>query len=69
LLKCDPQEDDTQTVVIYLVGLGEMIAYVIKLHLDTTLDGLSSLAHRVKMQRKINRKGEVSNPPQRTYHF
>jgi len=43
------KEDEEQTFVRYLGGLDKRIAHVVELHLDTTLDELSSLAHNVEL--------------------
>ena len=51
LLKCDFREDETQTLVRYLSGLDEHIAYIIELHPYSSLDTLSSLLT------KCNNKG------------
>ena len=49
LIKCDLKEDKEQTLVRYLSGLHERISHVIELHPYTTLDELSSLAHKVEL--------------------
>jgi len=44
LLKCDLNEDDSQTLIRYLSGLNEEIAHVVELHPYTSLDEVSILA-------------------------
>jgi len=63
LIKCDLKENEEQTLVRYLGGLDERIAYVVELHPYTTLDELSSLAHKVELQKKVKGKSETSRPP------
>ena len=50
-------------MVRYLGGLDERIAHVVELHPYTTLDELSSLAHKVELQKKVKGKSETSRPP------
>jgi len=62
LLKCDLREDDSQTMVRFLSGLNENIAHVVELHPYSTLDELSSLAHKVEQQRKTTGKDLTPKP-------
>jgi len=62
LLKCDLREDETQTLIRYLSGLDEHVAYVIELHPYSSLDNLSSLAYKVEQQRKSKGKSPLSKP-------
>jgi len=62
LLKCDLREDDSQTLVRYLSGLNEQIAHVVELHTYSSLDELTSLAHKVEQQRKTKGKDLTSKP-------
>jgi len=67
LIKCDLKEDEEKTLVSYLGGLDERIAHVVELHPYTTLDELSSLAHKVELQKRLKGKSETSKPPNRNY--
>ena len=67
LLKCDLREDDSQTLIRYLSGLDEHIANVIELHPYSSLDHLSSLAHKVEQQRKTKGKNPLSKPYTQPY--
>jgi len=67
LLKCDLREDDSQTLVRYLSGLNEQIAHVVELHTYSSLDELSSLAHKVEQQRKTKGKDLTSKPTPRPF--
>ena len=67
LLKCDFREDETQTLVRYLSGLDEHIAYIIELHPYSSLDTLSSLAYKVEQQRKSKGKSPLPKPYTRPY--
>jgi len=53
--------------VRYLGGLDERIAHVVELHPYTTLDELSSLAHKVELQKRAKGKSETSKPPVQPY--
>jgi len=53
--------------VRYLCGLDEKIAHVVELHPYTTLDELSSLAHKVELQKKAKGKNEAFKPQNRNY--
>jgi len=64
LLKCDLREDETQTLVRYLTSLDDQVAHVIELLPYSCLDDLSSLAYKVKQQRKAKGKGIVSDGDQ-----
>ena len=63
LIKCDLKEDEEQTLVRYLSGLGERIAHVVELHPYTTLDELSSLARKVELQKRVQGKSDTSKSP------
>jgi len=53
LIKCDLKVDEEQNSVRSLRGLDERMAHVVELHpYTTTLDGLSSLAHKVELQKR-----------------
>ena len=67
LLKCDLREDDSQTLVRYLSGLNEHIAHVVELHTYSSLDELSSLAHKVEQQRRTKGKDLTSKPSPRPF--
>jgi len=58
LIKCDFREDEKQTLARYLGGLDEKIAQVVKLHPYATLEELSSLAHKVELQKRVKRKND-----------
>jgi len=60
LLKCDLKEDESQTLIRYLSGLNEEIAYMVVLHPYNSLDELSVLAHKVELQKRIKCEGMVS---------
>jgi len=62
ILKCDLKEDETQTFARYLTGSDGQFAYVIEHHPYSSLDDLSSLAYKVKQQRKTKGKGTLSKP-------
>jgi len=62
LIKYGLKEDEEQTLVGYLGGLDKTIAHVVELHLYTTLDELSSLAHQVELQKRVKGKNESSKP-------
>ena len=61
-MKCDLREDGAQTLLRYLSGLDEHIAYVVELHPYTCLDYLSPLAYKVEQQRKFKGNGAMSKP-------
>ena len=51
----------------YVGGLDGKIAHVVELYPYTTLDELSSLAHKVELQKKARGKNEAFKPQNRTY--
>ena len=59
LIKYDLKEDEDQTLVRYLGGLDERIAYVVELHPYHTLDELSSLVRKVEIQKRGKGKTDV----------
>jgi len=65
-MKCD-LKDESQTLFCYLSGSDEQIANVVELHLHTSLDELSILAHKVELQKRIKGKGMISKPNPRPY--
>ena len=67
LLKFDLREDDSQTLVRFLSGLNENITHVVELHTYSSLDELSSLAHKVEQQRKTKGKDLTSKPNPRPF--
>jgi len=67
VMTCDLRENEDQTVARYLGGLNEFIRNVVKLQACSTLDEVSSLAHKVELQRKAKYKKDPPKPPQRTY--
>jgi len=72
LIKCDLKEDEEQTLVRYLGGLDERISNVVELHPYTTLDELSSLSHKVELQKRVKGKSEAQTthsaiPPSKAY--
>jgi len=48
--------------VRYLGGLDERMAHVVELHPYTTLDELSSLAHKVELQKKVKGNNKPPKP-------
>jgi len=69
LLKCDLNEDESQTLIRYLSGLEEKIAHVVELYPYTFLNELSNLAHKVEMQKRLKGKGVAAKPNPRPYPF
>jgi len=67
IIKCDLKEDAEQTLVRYLGGLDEKIVHIVELYPYTTLDELSSLAHKVELRKKARRKSEAFKPQNHTY--
>jgi len=53
--------------VRYLGGLDEQIAHVVELHPYTNLDELSSLTHKVELQKRVKGKNEAPKPLNRNY--
>ena len=69
LLKCDLQEDESQTLIRYLSGLNEEIAHVVELHPYSSLDELSVLAHKVELQKRVKGKNMAPKPTPRPFPF
>jgi len=67
VITCDLRDNEDQTVVRYLGDLNESIRDVVELQAYSTLDEVSSLAHKVELQRKAKYKKDPPKPPQRTY--
>ena len=66
-MTCDLRENEDQTLVRYLGGLNESIRNVVELQHFSSLDEVSSLAHKVELQKKAKFKRDLPKPPQRTY--
>ncbi|VFQ97508.1 unnamed protein product [Cuscuta campestris] len=62
LMRCDLQEDDSQTLVRYLFGLNTQIANVVELQTYDTFEELSKLALKVESQLKRS-KTPFGRPP------
>ena len=67
LIKCDLKEDKEQNLVKHLSGLDDRIDHVIELYPYTSLYELSSLAHKVKLQKRAKGKSESLKPQNQTY--
>ena len=66
---CDLRDNESQTLIRYLNGLDEQIAYVMELHLSALLDEWSTFAHTVRLQKKLKPKGMVGKPNPRPYAY
>jgi len=62
-MTCDLKESEGQTVVRYLGRLNEAIRHVVELQPYSSLDKVSSLAHKVELQEKAKYKKDLPKSP------